>query len=86
MLHYFFANFGETAPFGQYGYITVHFTVNLYVFNHFMVVGFESTIEIVQLDIANFAGGPVEELGGKRFGNGIVTLFLPAAHHMITVA
>ena len=69
---------------GQVRDVSVHLSVDLYVFHHLPAIGFQAAIEVVQVvDAADFAGGSVEKLGRDGFGERVVTLLLIPGNQVI---
>src|SRR5690606_27596655 len=68
----------KTGPFSNYGYIAVHFAINLNAFYHLLSVGFQSTIEIVEIPYSGHAAGNrIEKFGGDSFTWWVVPLLFP---------
>ena len=64
----------------------MHLTIDLDVLHNLLAVGFQSTVEVVQvLDTADFTGSGIEELGGNGFRYGVVTLLLIARHQVVVL-
>jgi hypothetical protein len=70
-----FRNAGESGPLRDQWNVAMHFSVNVDISHHSAVVGFESAIEVMQLDAGEFAGNVVEELRWQCLGEGVMPFF-----------
>ncbi len=75
VLDYFFSYFGKTGSLGQHRYVTVHFAVDVYGFDHFTAVCFQPAVEVVQGEARSLARHVVEQFGGYCLGQRVVALF-----------
>src|SRR5579863_9402490 len=85
VLYHFLTDVPEAGPFGNDGDIAVHFAIDLDALDHLVAVGLETAIEIVQPDLTDPGGGPVEEFGRNGLGDRVMAYFLPAAHHIVVI-
>ena len=62
--HDFLPDLAKAGPFGKHGDIAMHFAVDLDVFDHFITVGFQPAIEIMQFDLTGPTGDRIEQFRG----------------------
>ena len=75
----------ETGAFGQQRNKPVHFAVNFDAFDHFIAVGFQAAVEVVQADTRSGASTEVEEFARQGFAQRIVALLFPTAHQVVAL-
>ena len=86
MVYHLLADLVEAGILGQIGDVTVHLTIHFDILHHGLAIGFQSTVEVVEvLDAADLTGCCVEEFRGQRLRNRVVALLLIAAHQIIAL-
>ena len=86
MVHHFLANTGESGVFCQIGDVAVHVAVHLYALYHFVAVGLQTAVEVMEIvDSAHSAGGGVEQFGGDGLRQRVVAFLFPSAHKVIAL-
>ena len=88
MVYGFLTNLVKTRVLGEVGDETVHLPEHLDVLDHLLAIGFQSTVEVMQvLDTTDLAGSGIEEFGGKRLRQRVTlpTVLLVAADKVVTV-
>ncbi len=57
-----FADLAVAGVLREVGDVAVHFTVDLDAFHHFVLVGLQAAVHVVEFDAGDFAGGPIIQL------------------------
>ena len=88
MVNGLFSNLVEASNFCEIGHIAVHLTIDLNVLDHFLAIGFQSAVEVVQVfDTADLPGCGVEELcrNGFRQRVSLFAVLLESAHQVVAI-
>ncbi len=86
VLHYFFAYFSESCPFGQHRNITVHFSIYLNAFNHFFSIGLKSAVKVMQFYFTHASCCCIKKLTRNIFREGVIIPFLfPSAYQVKSI-
>ena len=86
MVHNLFPDFGEACILCQVRDVAVHLAINLDVLHHLTPIGFQSTVEVVQVMYARDSPRRrIEKLCRNRFRQGVVTFLLVSRHQVVTL-
>ena len=68
MMNNFFSDTVEACILSKVGNVTVHFSIHLNILDDFPAIGFQSTVEVVQiLDAGHSTGCGIEQFGRNGF-------------------
>ena len=80
------ADLAVAGVLGEVGDVAVHFAVHLDAFHHFLLVGLQAAVHVVELDAGDLAGRPVVELGRKVLRELVVLAVLfPAGDDVVAL-
>ena len=85
MMNHLLSDFGESCRLGKNWYIAVHFAIHLYAFHHVLAIGFQSTVEIMQVIYTRSrTRRSVKQFCRDGFRQRIVAFLLPARNQIIS--
>ncbi len=81
-MYFFLADAPKARPLWEQRNVAVHLAIYFDAFYHIAAVGFQTTVEIVELDARKQPCNGIEKLGRNGFGERVVALKFPTRYHV----